>query len=108
MNFFSLVEVDGQTMFSTGTSRLDSPSNVRQDYRKICAKFSSGVRVGVGFVPERSCGTECATCMGSAFERRCRFFNFRPHFDVKLENKGSKSPTIKVCHPKNLMYLGST
>lgn len=108
MVFFSLIAVDGQTMNSTGISRPGSSSNVRQDYQKICAKFSSGVRVGVGFVLERSCGTECTTCTGLAFEHQCRFFNFHPHFDVKLENRKSISPTIKVGSPKSLIYFYST
>ncbi|KAF8639713.1 hypothetical protein AX17_000975 [Amanita inopinata Kibby_2008] len=62
--------------------------------RKICAKFQSGVRFGVGFVLERSCGDNCSHCTGPAFQRRCRFFDFLPHYMVKLEKK-TAIPDIK-------------
>lgn len=67
--------------------RIYSSSATPGKFTKICAKFSSGVRFGVGFVLERTCGVECNKCTGAAFERECRIFNFRPHFDVKLEQK---------------------
>lgn len=35
-------------------------------------------------------------CDGSAFERKCRLFQFRPHFDVRLVKKGRKTPLPKV------------
>lgn len=63
--------------------------------RKVCAKFGSGSRFGVGFVLERSCGNECKRCQGDPFHRECRFFNFRPHHDIKLECKARK-PAEKV------------
>ncbi|KAH9951643.1 golgi-body localization protein domain-containing protein [Amylocystis lapponica] len=63
-------------------------------YRKICAKLSSGVRFGVGFVLERSCGPECSTCTGKPFDRQCRYFHFKPHYEVMLETKTS-TPEIK-------------
>lgn len=56
----------------------------RSDCVKICAKLSSGVRFGVGIVFERTCGSECKTCTGSTFDRLCRKFTFRPHYDVQL------------------------
>ncbi|KAK2466286.1 hypothetical protein APHAL10511_001928 [Amanita phalloides] len=56
-------------------------------FRKICAKFQSGVRFGVGVVLERSCGTTCPHCSGPSFERKCRLFNFVPHHWIKLEKK---------------------
>lgn len=56
-------------------------------FQKVCAQLSSGVRYGIGFVPERSCGPECTKCRGTPFHRNCRHFNFRPHFEVKLERK---------------------
>ncbi|KAJ7094663.1 golgi-body localization protein domain-containing protein [Mycena belliarum] len=56
-------------------------------FQKICAKFGSGVRFGVGFVMERACGPECSTCSGTAFDRKCRFYDFAPHYDVKLQKK---------------------
>lgn len=56
-------------------------------FQKVCAQLSAGVRFGIGFVPERSCGPECTKCRGTPFHRNCRHFNFRPHFEVKLEKK---------------------
>lgn len=63
--------------------------------RKVVAKLSSGVRFGVGIVLERSCGSECPRCVGSAFHRECRLFSFKPHYEVMLERKASK-PALKV------------
>lgn len=54
---------------------------------KVCAKLSSGVRFGVGFALERACGPECQECSGKPFDRKCRFFDFKPHYNVKLETK---------------------
>ncbi|KAL0949429.1 hypothetical protein HGRIS_009489 [Hohenbuehelia grisea] len=71
-------------------ARTSSPlpgSNDISHFRKVCAKLSSGVRLGIGFLMERSCGPECLVCSGSPFHRRCRIFSFRPHYDVKLEKK---------------------
>ena len=66
------------------------------ELRKICAKLSSGVRFGVRFDLERSCGSECKDCGdSSAFRRECRHFTFRPHYDVALETKKS-NPERKV------------
>ena len=60
------------------------------ELRKICAKLSSGVRFGVGFKLERSCGSECQDCGDlPAFKRKCRLWTFRPHYDVVLEAKQS-------------------
>ncbi|KAF8195786.1 golgi-body localization protein domain-containing protein [Mycena galopus ATCC 62051] len=56
-------------------------------FQKICAKFRSGVRFGLGFVMERSCGPECLACSGSPFHRKCRLFDFLPHYDIKLQKK---------------------
>lgn len=63
--------------------------------RKVSARLSSGVRFGLGFLFERSCGPECSFCIGSAFHRKCRYFSFRPHFEVKMEIKDSR-PELKV------------
>ncbi|KAF7331891.1 hypothetical protein MKEN_00069400 [Mycena kentingensis (nom. inval.)] len=64
-------------------------------FKKICAKLRSGVCFGVGFVLERACGSECSSCSGSAFHRKCRFFDFRPHYQVQLEKK-SRVPEVKT------------
>lgn len=63
--------------------------------QKVCAKFSSGVRFGVGFSLERSCGTECHECSGTSFHRRCRLFDFRNHYEIMSEMK-HKQPVVKV------------
>ena len=64
-------------------------------FRKICAKVVSGVRFGLGCVLERSCGAECQRCTGKPSHRQCRFFDFRPHYEVVLERKSSE-PHINV------------
>jgi hypothetical protein len=85
----SVTHMGGQVAPGVGTSSgVNSSIKRYPDYQKICAKLGSGVRFGFSFVPERSCGTECTTCTGSAFQRSCRLFNFRPHFGVRLEQKG--------------------
>ncbi|KAF7301766.1 hypothetical protein MIND_00742200 [Mycena indigotica] len=66
-------------------------------FTKICAKLGSGVCFGVGFVMERACGPECDTCRGAAFYRKCRFYDFRPHYDVKLQKK-SGVPEVKTAN----------
>lgn len=63
--------------------------------RNICAKFASGSRFGVGVALERSCNSACIKCSGDAFHRQCRFFDSKPHFDVKLEKKAHK-PLVNV------------
>ncbi|KAI0081718.1 hypothetical protein K474DRAFT_1133165 [Panus rudis PR-1116 ss-1] len=63
-------------------------------YQKVCAKLTSGVRFGVGIALERSCGPECPDCHGRPFQRRCRLFTFRPHYEVMLERKHTK-PELK-------------
>lgn len=63
--------------------------------RKVVAKLSSGVRFGVGVVLERACGGECPKCKGTAFERECRLFTFKPHYEVQLEQK-AEAPKLKV------------
>ncbi|KZT74332.1 hypothetical protein DAEQUDRAFT_761200 [Daedalea quercina L-15889] len=70
---------------SSATFSTSNPKRLRE--AKVCAKLSSGVRFGIGFVLERACGPECPTCTGKPFDRKCRLFTFRPHYDVKLETK---------------------
>lgn len=68
---------------------------MKRKFKKICAKFRSGVRFGIGVILERACGPECRKCNGLAFDRSCRFFDFRPHHEVKLERK-IKIPILHV------------
>ncbi|KAL0572042.1 Protein SABRE [Marasmius crinis-equi] len=63
------------------------PSQQSAPFTKICAKFVSGVRFGLGFVFERACGPSCTGCRGTPFDRKCRYFHFKPHHQVKLEKK---------------------
>ncbi|KAL5488078.1 FMP27 [Sanghuangporus weigelae] len=56
----------------------------RNSFKKICAKFSSGIKWGIGIVLERKCGRACLKCGGNF---SCRLFDFRPHYEVILEPK---------------------
>ena len=66
----------------------------RNDFVKVCAKFNSGIKFGIGFVLERSCATGCSTC---GDRNACRNFNFRPHYDIKLVPK-LQHPTENVSY----------
>jgi hypothetical protein len=82
--------------------------NREADFIKVCAKFINGVRWGLGVVLERTCRSpqcESPACHGaSTFHRQCRFFDFKPHWDVHTRTaeavKASKgevsSPTCAV------------
>jgi nucleotidyltransferase/DNA polymerase involved in DNA repair len=74
-------------------SQTSSTQTLRSD-RKICAKFSDGIRWGIGLSLERTCGSECKKCSGDTFSRKCRFFTFVPHYEVVLR---STSGSDKVC-----------
>ncbi|KIJ56610.1 hypothetical protein M422DRAFT_218123 [Sphaerobolus stellatus SS14] len=56
----------------------------RRGTKKVCARFTNGIRWGMGIVLERTCDISCETCDGDAFNRQCRFFQFVPHYAVKL------------------------
>ncbi|KAG2013550.1 hypothetical protein CC2G_010449 [Coprinopsis cinerea AmutBmut pab1-1] len=68
---------------------------VPRPFKKTWARLNSGVRFGIGFLPERSCGVECLKCHGLPVERQCRLFTFKPHYQVTLEKKPIK-PEIKT------------
>ncbi|KIP10738.1 hypothetical protein PHLGIDRAFT_22173 [Phlebiopsis gigantea 11061_1 CR5-6] len=74
---------------SDGPSRLTGSRKARRS-RNVCAKFGAGSRFGVGFVLERTCNSACEECSGDAFHRQCRFFDFKPHYEVRLEKKAQK------------------
>ncbi|CCM03163.1 uncharacterized protein FIBRA_05285 [Fibroporia radiculosa] len=81
-------EVDEPTLRHSISATPFSTFNPRRSREsRVCAKVSSGTCFGVGFVLERSCGSECGTCTGKPFDRECRFFDFLPHYKVKLETK---------------------
>ena len=71
--------------------------------KTVCAKFRSGVCFGVGFALERACGPECVRCSGKPFHRSCRLFDFKPHYDVKLEWK-DQTPEFKVSDGLTWLY----
>ncbi|KAF5344064.1 hypothetical protein D9758_008855 [Tetrapyrgos nigripes] len=82
-----LVQIISDTM-SIAIPKLEKfPMQPARSFRKICAKLSSGVRFGVGFVFERTCGPSCPTCYGTSFNRQCRYFDFKPHHEVKMDLK---------------------
>ena len=70
-----------------------------QTFEKICAKFLGGVKWGLGLQMERTCTAETCIqrvhCTGRTFDRQCRFFTFRPHYDVKTI-AGADHPYEKV------------
>jgi hypothetical protein len=73
---------------------LDSPAYdqalIERRYTKPCARFLNGVRVGFGFVLERTCRPW--TCKGNCggtenlFHRQCREFTFKRHQEVILRS----------------------
>ena len=51
-------------------------------FRKIIMKLNGGVRWIAGLVFERRCPPACTACDG---QKKCRKFNFIPHYDVHLK-----------------------
>ncbi|THV08447.1 hypothetical protein K435DRAFT_11362 [Dendrothele bispora CBS 962.96] len=82
-----LVQIISDTMSIAIPKLASLPAQPAREFRKTCAKLSSGVCFGVGFVFERSCGPSCPTCRGTPFNRQCRYFDFKPHYEVKMEKK---------------------
>ncbi|KAJ7507924.1 golgi-body localization protein domain-containing protein [Mycena galericulata] len=95
-----LIQVLSESMFLPAYAQVQEKPRQHADtgrprpFQKICAKFGSGVCFGIGFVMERSCGPECSACSGTAYQRKCRLYNFFPHYEVKLEKK-SRIPLRK-------------
>ncbi|KZT62125.1 hypothetical protein CALCODRAFT_277895 [Calocera cornea HHB12733] len=80
----NLTHLDHQDQPSQEPS-LPSGEDHPRRFRKVCAKFTNGVRWGIGFKLERTCRPEdCDKCKGSILHRQCRFFDFRPHWTVHL------------------------
>ena len=65
------------------------PTLLERRGTKTCARFVGGVRVGFGFKFERTCRDhDCdSDCRGGLSERRCRWFHFKPHYEVKMRSK---------------------
>ncbi|KZO94872.1 hypothetical protein CALVIDRAFT_538650 [Calocera viscosa TUFC12733] len=81
----NLTHLDNQDQPSEELPTLPSGEDHPRRFRKVCAKFTNGVRWGIGFKLERTCRPEdCDKCKGSVFHRQCRFFEFRPHWSVHL------------------------
>ncbi|KAH8105900.1 golgi-body localization protein domain-containing protein [Cristinia sonorae] len=92
-----LITVPDDNTTQGSTSKPSSSSHIpraKREYRKVVAKLSSGVRFGIGFVLERACGSECPTCIGTAFQRQHRLFTFKPHYEVMMEKK-TRVPPLK-------------
>jgi len=51
-------------------------------FRKVIMKLSGGVRWIAGLVLERQCHSICPNCES---QRKCRKFDFIPHYDVHLK-----------------------
>lgn len=79
-----------------GFSLKKLPERSPAAFKKVCAKFLSGIKFGLGFALERTYGSNCDTCTGTPFHRKCRFFNFKPHHLVSLEKKLG-NPELNVC-----------
>lgn len=60
---------------------------IPKPFKKVWARLNTGIRFGVGFLPERTCGDECDTCSGPPSNRQCRLFDFKPHYLVRMEDK---------------------
>ncbi|KAJ3774447.1 golgi-body localization protein domain-containing protein [Lentinula raphanica] len=82
-----LIQVFSDSMLIAIPNLRKLPAKYPSNYKKVCAKFVSGIKFGLGFVLERSCGSSCHTCVGSPFHRQCRYFDFKPHYLVRLEKK---------------------
>ncbi|KAH9899928.1 golgi-body localization protein domain-containing protein [Cubamyces lactineus] len=99
-----LIQVKSDTMlvivpniedsYGDGADKIAAKGSIPRRAQTICAKFRSGVCFGVGFVLERACGPECNRCQGKPFDRACRLFDFKPHYEVKLEWK-DQVPAVK-------------
>lgn len=71
---------------------------------KTVAKLVDGVKWGMGIRLERTChdDTSCRhtpRCKGSVFDRSCRFFDFKPHYEVQTrtrEGMGEVRPFFNV------------
>jgi hypothetical protein len=67
---------------------------------KVCAKCNNGVRWGMGIVLERTCRDADCRDVGcyklGTFHRRCRMFDFVPHWHVHTKTADSIGPHGEV------------
>ncbi|KAF8341579.1 RNA pol II promoter Fmp27 protein domain-containing protein [Cantharellus anzutake] len=68
-------------------SSSSNPSRRRPVKGKVVAKFNNGVRMGMGFLFERSVDGS----HNGPISEEARIFHFRPHYDVKLRDPQSCS-----------------
>ncbi|TBU45037.1 golgi-body localization protein domain-containing protein [Dichomitus squalens] len=90
----SIIIPNTKDTYGDGTKKPSTKDDTARPAPIICAKFRSGTCFGVRFVLERTCGPECGNCSGKPFDRQCRMYHFKPHYDVKLEWK-DQIPVIK-------------
>lgn len=86
--------------FQPGGSHGDSLP-VQVSLQKTLGVLVNGVRWGMGFRLERTCARghcpRAQPCEGNKFQRKCRVFEFRPHYDVKTRlEAGPKDENGKV------------
>lgn len=78
---------------------------------KVCAKCNNGVRWGMGIVLERTCrDSDCrdAGCYKlGTFHRRCRMFDFVPHWHVHTKTADSIGPHGEVSCPDSRSLRGA-
>lgn len=79
---------------------------------KTLGVLVNGVRWGMGFRFERTCARgRCQNnppCEGNKFQRKCRFFDFKPHYDVKTRiDPGPKNACGKVSSPEQLLNFSN-
>lgn len=70
--------------------------------KKVCARFSNGIRWGIGISLERTCDETCVTCEGDPFNRKCRFFTFKPHYEVALRCPTGTKPLVSFYLPSKI------
>lgn len=90
---------DFTTRYEDRTQSKSPAPDVKID--KTLGVLVNGVRWGMGFRCERTCARgQCSRdepCEGNKFQRKCRFFDFKPHYDVKTRiDPGPKDEWGKV------------
>ncbi|GAA5929891.1 uncharacterized protein JCM15063_004656 [Sporobolomyces koalae] len=74
---------------SEDLSAFEEPELEQAYWIKTCAKCRGGVRWGLGLRFERACRDDSCDdplCQDRPiFERRCRFFDFKPHWEVRTK-----------------------
>ena len=74
-----LADADSYNCHSTDSASQHKPD---QRFLKVCAKFTSGIRWGIGAIMERTCSVNCRNCNNTS---ACRIFEFRRHYEVAFQ-----------------------